>query len=623
MHNFSEFAPSCLRIRPTMEGKRIFEYLHDQLAQNPQEKAFGHKVKDQWQYYSTAQMVDWANRASVGLLALGLRPGDKVATVIYKTSPEWVALDYAMLQIGVLNVPMYPTISSREYEYILQESGAQYCFVGEGDLFQKVDDAREKVPGLREIFTFYQHPVARNWSTVLAPAGSDLAEVERIKATIRPDDVATLIYTSGTTGNPKGVMLTHRNIVFNVEAVNKLVPIQPGDRCLSFLPVSHVFERVAVYFFTRSSMSTSFTNTENLGGDDGDLKAIRPHFFTSVPRLLEKVYERIYGKGLELTGAKRWLFFKALELSEDWDFDKKYTPWVTFQRQIADRLIFSKWRAALGDSVKGIITGASACPLYIMRTFNAAGIPIREGYGMTEAAPGITFNRFGSGEARLGTVGILLDGVEIRIEESPDYRPGEGEILASGPNIMEGYYEQTDKTAEVIRYIEGKRWLVTGDVGVLEMANGRQFLKITDRKKELLKTSGGKYVAPSPIESKFKEHRLVEQAMVVGENLKFVSALIVPSAAGLQDWYTRHGISWTNLSDAIKNPKVQERYQMLVDRINPNFSHVEQIRKFILLPNTWDAVKTDGSEAELTPTLKLKRRVIAKKYADEIEMMYA
>ncbi len=606
-----------------MEGKRIFEYLHDQLAQHPQEKAFGHKVDGQWVYFSTAQIIDLANRASVGLLKLGLRPGDKVATVIYKTSPEWVALDYALLQIGVLNVPMYPTISSREYEYILNESGALYCFVGEGDLYKKVADAKEKVSSLREIFTFYEHPTARPWSAVLAPENSDLSEVQRIMATVRPDDVATLIYTSGTTGNPKGVMLTHRNIVFNVEAVNKLVPIEPGDRCLSFLPVSHVFERVAVYFFTRSSLSTSFTGTENLGGEDGDLKAICPHFFTTVPRLLEKVYERIYGKGLELTGVKRWLFFGALQLTADWEFDKTYSGWQSFKWAVADRLIFSKWREALGGCIKGIVTGASACPVHILRTFNAAGIPVREAYGMTESAPGISFNRFNPGEARLGTVGMLLDELQLRIEESNDYRPGEGEILIRGDNVMTGYYEQPDKTAEVIRYIDGERWLATGDVGTLEVVNGKQFLKITDRKKELLKTSGGKYVAPSPIESKFKEHHLVEQVMVVGENLKFVSALIVPSTNGLKEWHSRHGITWTSVAEAINNPKVQERYQMLIDRINPNFGHAEQIKKFALLPDTWEAVKTDGSEAELTPTLKLKRRVITKKYAGQIETMYA
>ncbi len=607
-----------------MQEKRVFEYLHDQLANYPLEKAFGHKVNGQWKYYSTAEMVDWVNRASVGLLQLGLRPGDKVATVVYKTTPEWVALDYALLQIGVLNVPMYPTISSREYEYILQESAAKYCFIGEGDLYQKVTDAQAKITDLREVFTFYEHPASRSWSAILAPTGSDLTEVERIKATIRPDDVMTLIYTSGTTGNPKGVMLTHRNIVFNAEAVSNIVPVQAGDRCLSFLPVSHVFERVAVYFFTSKYVSTSFTGTENLGGEDGDLKAIRPHFFATVPRLLEKVYERIIAKGMELKGLKKAIFFWALQLTEDWDFDKKYTGWRAMQWRLADRLVFSKWREALGGCVKGIATGASACPMRVLRTFNAAGIPVREAYGMTESAPGLSFNRFEPGRARLATVGMMLDGVEVYIEQSPDYRPGEGEILVSGPNVMEGYYQQPEKTAEVIRYMNGKRWLVTGDVGTLEVApNGNQFLKITDRKKELLKTSGGKYVAPSPIESKFKEHQLVEQAMVVGENLKFVSALIVPSMAGLKDWCTRHGITWTNLQEAVVNPKVQERYQMLVDRINPNFGHAEQIKKFALLPNAWDAIKTDGSEAELTPTLKLKRRVIMKKYESEIEEMYA
>ena len=606
------------------EEKRVFEFLHDQLTQHPLEKAFGHKVDGEWRYYSTAQMVEWANRASVGLLQLGLRPGDKVATVVYKTSPEWVALDYALLQIGVLNVPMYPTISSREYEYILNESGAQYCFVGEGDLYKKVQDTRESVPGLREVLTFHQHPTARHWSAILAPAGSDLAEVERIKATIRPDDVMTLIYTSGTTGNPKGVMLTHRNIVYNVAAVMNIVPIEPGDRCLSFLPVSHVFERVAVYFFTGKSLSTSFTGTENLGGEDGDLQAIRPHFFTTVPRLLEKVYERIIAKGMELKGLKRALFFWAVQLTEDWDFDQKYTGWRGLQWRLAHRLIFSKWRAALGGCLKGIVTAASACPVRVLRTFNAAGIPVREAYGMTETAPGLTFNGFGPGDARLGTVGLLLPGLDLHIEPSADYRPGEGEILVSGPGIMEGYYQQPEKTAEVIRYLQGKRWLVTGDVGTLETApNGKQFLKITDRKKELLKTSGGKYVAPSPIESKFKEHQLVEQAMVVGENLKFVSVLIVPSPTGLQDWCTRHSIAWTSLEQAVEHPKVQERFQMLVDRINPNFGHAEQVKKFALLPNGWDAVKADGSEAELTPTLKLKRRVILKKYAAQIETMYA
>lgn len=605
-----------------MSDKRLFDYLHEQLRDFPQERAFAHKEEGAWRCYSSREIIHWVNGLSLGLLQLGLRPGDKVATVVYRCSPEWVALDFALLQIGVINIPMYPTISAREYEYILNEAETLYCFVGDGDLFEKVAQAKLQTPSLREIFTFCEHPSARRWNALLAEG--DLDEVERIKAGIQPDDLATIIYTSGTTGNPKGVMLTHRNIVFNIESLRQLIPFVPGDRVLSFLPVSHVFERAAVYAFAAFGGNVYFTGTDNLGGDQGDLKAVKPHFFTTVPRLLEKVYERIYNKGLELSGLKRALFFWALQLTDRWEFDKKPTGFDALRWRIADKLIFSKWREALGGSVKCIITGASACPLRVMRTFNAAGIQVREGYGMTEAAPAISFNQFKPGGALLGTVGEILDGVDVRIEENPtDYRPGEGEILAKGPGTMIGYYKQPDKTAEMIRMIDGERWLATGDIGMLSVGpGGKKFLKITDRKKELLKTSGGKYVAPAPIESIFKEHYLVEQAMVVGENLKFVSALIVPAVDGLKEWCHKHGIKWTGIKDMVHHPKVLERYQMLVDRINPNFGHAEQIKKFALLPETWDAVKTDGSEAELTPTMKLKRRVILQKFQPVIDAMY-
>ncbi len=602
--------------------KRLFDYLYDQLNTHPLDKAFGQKINGQWQYYSTAEMVSLVNRASKGLLGMGLRPGDKVATVVYQTQPEWVALDFAMLQIGIQNVPMYPTISSREYEYILNESEAKYCVVGQGDLYDKVMAAKEKTPVLREVFTFYEHPTAPNWSSLLAAADSDFSEVEKIKASIKPDDLATIIYTSGTTGNPKGVMLTHRNIAFNVESLRRLMDIAPGSRILSFLPVSHVFERAAVYAFTAYGASVSFTTPDSLGGENGDLKAIQPQFFTTVPRLLEKVFEKIYSTGNALSGLKRLLFFRAMDMAETWDLGKKFKGLKALEWAIYQKLVFSKWRAALGGQLQGIITGASACPLKVMRVFNAAGIPVREGYGLTEAAPALTFNGFNT-PAWLGSVGAVLDGVELRIEEDPAYRPGEGEILAKSPGIMLGYYKQPEKTAEMIRQIDGERWLATGDVGMLLPGPGGElFLKITDRKKELLKTSGGKYVAPSPIESIFKEHYLVEQAMVVGENLKFVSALLVPSAEGLRNWCEKNDIPWASVADAIKNPKVLERYQMLVDRVNPHFGHAEQVKKFCLLPNTWEPVKADGSEAELTPTLKLKRRVIMRKYAGEIEGMY-
>jgi len=606
-----------------MYDKRLFDYLYQQQQNSPLEKAFGQKIKDEWRYLSTNDMVRLVNQTSVGLLQLGLRPGDKVATVVYQTTPEWVALDFALLQIGVINVPMYPTISFREYEYILNESEAKYCFVGEGDLLDKVLTAKEKTPGLQEVFSFHPMADVRCWTELHAPENADLAEVERIKNSIQPDDLATIIYTSGTTGSPKGVMLTHRNIAFNVEEVGRLVPVVSGDRVLSFLPVSHVYERVAVYLFTAAGTSVSFTGTDNLGGETGDFQAIKPHFFTCVPRLLEKVYDRIYNKGLELSGPKRWLFFWALNLAEDWEFDKKYTGLKALQWKIADRLIFSKWRAGLGGCVKGLSTGASACPLRVLRTFNAAGIPVREVYGLSEVAPGLSINGFGAGEAMLGTVGAAIHGVELHVEEGPDFRPGEGEILAKTPGLMLGYYKKPEQTAEMIRVIKGERWLATGDVGMfVEGPNGKKFLKITDRKKELLKTSGGKYVAPTPIESMLKEHHLVEQAMVVGENMKFVSALIVPSVEGLQDWCKKHDLPWTTLPEMIQNPKVLHRYEMLLERVNPHFSHVDQLKKFALVSAPWEAVKTDGSEAELTPTLKMKRRVILQKCSRQIEEMY-
>lgn len=608
-----------------MTDKCIFEYLDDQAAHFPLTRAFGAKKDGQWQYYSTAEVVDLVNRTSVGLLALGLKPGDKVATAVYKTSPEWVILDFALLQIGVLNIPLYPTISAREFAYILNESEAKYCVVGPGDLYEKMAAAQEHTPTLLKIFSFEDHESAERWDKVLlAPVGCDFSEVAKIKAGIKPDDMATIIYTSGTTGNPKGVMLSHRNIVFNVEAMRKLLPLQMGDRGLSFLPVSHIFERAVLYAYVAYGVSTTFTGTENLGGDDGDLKAIQPHFFSTVPRLLEKVYERIMARGQTLKGVKRALFFWAIEQTEDWEFDKKRTGLKALKCRIADRLIFSKWRVALGGSIKGIITGASACPMRIMRVFNAAGIPVREGYGLTEAAPALSFSHFAPGGAMLGTVGQLLESVVVKIDDRGEYRPGEGEIWATGPGIMLGFYKHPEKTAEMIREDADGRWLITGDVGMLVTGHhGGTFLKITDRKKELLKTSGGKYVAPTPIESVFKEHRLVDQAMIIGENQKFVSALIIPSEDGLKEWCQLHHIKWTNLADMILLPEVVARYQMLVDRVNPHFGHAEQVKKFVLLPEPWEPVKADGTDAELTPTLKLKRRVILQKFEKEIAEMYA
>jgi long-chain acyl-CoA synthetase len=606
-----------------MEISRVFDFIYYQLKNYPQPRAFGHRHEGKDIYYSTQEFVDAVNKVSRGLLQLGLQKGDTVGLVSVKNRPEWCIMDVAMLQIGVISIPVYPTISPREYEYIFNDAAIKYCFVGENEVYVKVKNAQANVPSLREIYTFDTIDGAANWSSVFNDTLA-LSNLEIIKESIRPEDLATIIYTSGTTGEPKGVMLSHDNIVSNAIASMSVIPITAGDPALSFLPLCHIFERVCSHAYMYSGAQVTFAGTDNLGGDSGDLKRVKPAFFTTVPRLLEKIYDKLYNKGLELTGAKRAIFFWALKQTDSFEYDQEKSGLGGLKHKIADKLIYSKWREALGGNIKGIVVGASACPVKIQRTFSCAGIPIREGYGLTEASPGIAIGRFEKGGAMLGTIGVAVDGVEIMIDSTGgDYREGEGEILSSGRNTMQGYYKKQDKTDEMIVFIDGKKWLRTGDVGKLvDGPNGKKFLKITDRKKELLKTSGGKYVAPAPIESLFKEHYLIEQVMVLGENQKFVSALIVPAVEALEDWCKKRNIAWTSLEEVIANEQVNAKYQEVIAKFNPQFNHVEQVKKFLLISKPWEAVKADGTVAELTPTLKLKRRVIMDKYAREIEEIY-
>ncbi len=605
-----------------MEPTRLFDFIYYQKENFPLEKAFGYHTQSGWKYYSTDEIIRLANEVSRGLIKLGVEKGDRVALVVYQNRPEWTIVDLGIQQIGAINVPVYPTISPKEYQYIFNDSEVKYCFVGKDDLYDKVAEAQKNVPTLKGIYTLDRQEGRPYWEEIFCDEGQE--EVDTRMASINPSELATIIYTSGTTGNPKGVMLSHNNIVSNVKAVQALLPVNRGDRVLSFLPLCHIFERTASYSYANQGVSVIFTGTQNLGGDDGDLKAVKPHFFTTVPRLLEKVYEKIYNKGLELSGLKRWIFFWALRLTDDFEFDKKYSGWAAIKHSIADALIYSKWREALGGNVKGILTGAAPCPVKMARVFSAAGIPIREGYGLTETSPGLTVGRYEPGGALLGTIGPALDGVELKIDDSDgDYRSGEGEILAKGPNIMMGYYNNPEATAAVMKEIDGEQWFCTGDIGTMvEGPNGQEFLKITDRKKELLKTSGGKYVAPAPIENKFKENFLIEQIMVVGDKRKFVSALIVPSKDSLKDWCQKHDVATGTLSEMVRNPKVVEHYQQIIDKVNPQFSHIEQIKKFYLVDSDWEPSKGDGSPAELTPTLKLKRRVILEKYDKEINAIY-
>jgi long-chain acyl-CoA synthetase len=606
-----------------MEITRLFDFLQHQLSNYPQNKAFSYRHEGKDISYSTTHFADLVNKVSRGLLKMGLQKGDTVGLVSVKNRPEWCVMDAAMQQIGVVSVPVYPTISPREYEYIFNDAQIKYCFIGEKEVYLKVKNAQANVASLKELYTFDAIEGAMSWETIFDETLA-LSNLEIIKSSIKTEDLVTIIYTSGTTGEPKGVMLSHENIVSNVLAIRPNLPIKDGDSALSFLPLCHIFERVCYHAYIYVGAQVTFAGTDNLGGDEGDLKRVKPMFFTTVPRLLEKIYEKLYNKGLTLTGAKRSIFFWALKLTDDFEYDKKYTGLRAIQHKIADKLIYSKWREALGGNVCGIVTGASACPVKILRTFSCAGIPVREGYGLTEASPGIAISLFEKGGAMLGAIGPAVPGVEIYIDSSDgDYREGEGEVLSRGQNTMMGYYKKQDKTDEVIAYIDGKKYLRTGDVGkLIKGANGMQFLKITDRKKELMKTSGGKYVAPAPIESRLKESYLIEQVMIVGENQKFVSALIVPAEEALCDWCSKNDVAWTNLQEAVKTDKVQAKFQEVIERYNPEFSHVEQIKKFVLLNSTWEAVKADGSAAELTPTMKLKRRVILEKFNDKIQEIY-
>jgi long-chain acyl-CoA synthetase len=594
-----------------MQPLRTFDFIQFQLHNFPQEKAFGYRYQGNWIYYSTADIINLANKLSSGLISLGIEKGDRIALATYQNRPEWTIADLAIQQIGAINVPVYPTISSSEYEYIFKDAGVKMAFVGKDDLYEKMSGA-----GLNKIIVFDDLNDGKTyWKSLLNE--DNLEQVEAIKNSILPDELATIIYTSGTTGHPKGVMLSHSNIVSNVLAITPISPISVGDSVLSFLPLCHIFERTASYHYAYKGTNVTFCSTEELGGEEGMLQLVKPHFFTTVPRLLEKVYEKIYNKGLELTGVKKKLFFWALDLTNDYEYDIQRPFPHSIKYKLADKLIFSKWRAALGGRVRGILTGAAPCPEKMLKIFSAAGVPIREGYGLTETSPGLCIGRYEKNSALIGTVGPPIDKIEIFIDDSEGvYLEGEGEILAYGPNIMMGYYNKPEATQEVMKSIGDKTWFKTGDIGRLVDYKGQKFLKITDRKKELLKTSGGKYVAPAPIENALKESFFVEQAMVVGDGKKFVSALIVPSKEAL----SKH-LANTNINS--EKSEITNLYQGIIDSVNQNLGHVEQIKKFTIVQGDWTPSKEDGTESELTPTMKLKRRVILEKYKFEIEELYA
>jgi long-chain acyl-CoA synthetase len=591
------------------EPRRLFDCIQYHLDRQPLDDMLAGKEAGQWKAYGTRQVSQIVDDLSAGLLSLGIGPNDmsvegrdKVA-ILCKNRPEWVMLDLAIQKTGAILTPVYPTINVNELDFILNDAKVKAVFVNDEDLYLKVLSLKDKVPSLQHIFTFEHVPNARHWKEILALSTPELkARVKTISDNIKYEDLATIIYTSGTTGTPKGVMLSHRNILSNVLACIPCFP--PGDkmRSLSFLPLNHIFERMVTYLYLFRGTSIYYAEALETIGEN--LKEVKPDMFTTVPRLLEKVYDRIMQKGSELTGIKKKLFFWAHGLAEKFEINTNRGMWYNMQLGLANKLIFSKWREALGNNIRCIVTGGAACQVRLIRIFTAARVNIMEGYGLTETSPVISVNRYDEKNRMFGTVGPLIDDVEIKIAE-------DGEILCKGPNIMMGYYKRPDLTAEVIT----DDWFHTGDIGTMV---DNKFLKITDRKKELFKTSGGKYVAPLPVENKLKESPFIEQAMIVGPERKFVGALIIPSFPNLKDWARSHGVENGTNEELIRNPKVIELFKDLVESFNKYFNHVEQIKKFELLPNEWSV-----DSGELTPKMSMKRKVITEKYRDAIERIYS
>ncbi|MGC8750366.1 AMP-dependent synthetase/ligase [Hydrotalea sp.] len=589
--------------------KRLFDVIDHQLQYFPKETMLAAKENGHWRSYSTQQIQQLSLQLSAGIHSLGIsgndftpEGSDKVA-IISNNRPEWVITDLAVQQCGAILVPLYPTTNPLEIEFILNDSKVTTIFISSADLLDKIKGVQANVPTLQHIFTFNNIEGARNWRELLVTEETQLQAIQNIRSKIPTSHLATIIYTSGTTGTPKGVMLSHSNIYSNVMFSKESFPFEdaPETKVLSFLPLNHIFEKTVTYIYLYSGISIYYAESLDTIGDN--LKEVQPDGFTTVPRLLEKVFEKIMHTGSQLTGIKRKLFFWAVALGTQYDNRINKGWWYNMQLSLANRLIFSKWRAALGGNVKYIVTGGAACQVKLLRIFNAAKIPVYEGYGPTENSPVICVNRKTPGGKKFGTVGPPISGIEVKL--APD-----GEILVSGPCVMVGYYKRPDLTAEAV--IDG--WLHTGDIG--EWDEG--FLKITDRKKELFKTSGGKYVAPQPIENKLKESGFIEQVLVVGPERKFVGALIVPSFSTLQSWMKDNNIPFSSKEQAIREPKVVEQYQKIIDKYNQLFNHVEQIKKFELLPVEWGI-----DTGEMTPKMSLRRKVIMEKYAAEIEKIYA
>lgn len=584
---------------------RLFDFPYHQLEKYNIPDALVTKHNGVWVKTSTQEYVNKANTISRALLRLGIQKNDKIAIISSNNRTEWHIMDIGTLQTGAQTVPIYPTISENDYEYILNHSEAMYCFVSDDEVLKKLNAIKNNVPKLKDIYSFNEIDGCKNWKELLE-LGSDTSNqdvVEDRKNNVKPLELATIIYTSGTTGKPKGVMLSHNNIVSNVLDSANRIPFDAGkSRALSFLPICHIYERMVTYIYQYYGVAIYFG--ESIEKISDNVKEVQPNVMTGVPRLIEKVYEKIIAKGSELSGIKKKLFFWAVEIGLKYEPDNANGWWYGMQLKLARKLIFSKWKAGLGGKLDLIVNGSAALQPRLARIFAAAEIPVMEGYGLSETSPVISVNDQRNKGFRIGTAGRIIDNVEVKIA-------ADGEILCKGPNVMMGYYKDEQLTNEVI--VDG--YFHTGDIGEVDKDG---FLKITDRKKEMFKTSGGKYIAPQLLENTMKQSRFIEQIMVIGDGQKMPAAFIQPSFEFLKEWAKIHNINiGTTNEEIINNQQVIDRIQQEVDTLNEKFGNWEKIKKFELTPDLWTI-----PAGHLTPTMKLKRKVVMEKYINLFHKIY-
>jgi len=583
---------------------RIFDLL-DQYRNEYKNKpdALSKKHNGIWKHFSSNDYIELSELFALGLLELGVKPHENIATIFYN-SPEWNIIDMGLMQINAIQVPIYPTISQANYRYIFNDAQIRYAFVYNSTIFNRIKDILDDIPTLKNVYAVEPVEGLENWQRILelGRASRKRDEFEMLKSSIKPHDLATIIYTSGTTGKPKGVMLSHRNFISNFIGCAQIPDFNQNDKALSFLPLCHVYERMMNYLYQYFGMSVYYLeSTDNLGKN---IRELAPEAFCAVPRVLEKTYDKIVRKGRGLKGIKKIIFFWALKLGHRYETDGSNGWWYHFKLKIADKLVFNKWRQALGNRLKMIVSGGASLQPRIARVFSAARIQIMEGYGLTETSPVVAVSTLEPGGIRFGTVGPVLEGVEVKI--APD-----GEILTRGPNLMLGYYNRPDRTKEVI---DDEGWFHTGDIGHLEEG---KYLRITDRKKEIFKTSGGKYIAPQVVENRFKESPFIENIIIIGENRNYTTAIIIPDFEHLEGWCGVKGYDFFSRERVIENRAVIARINREVETINNDIDKIEQIKKFILIADEW-SVET----GELSPTLKLRRKFIIEKYNDRIEELY-